>query len=261
MADQEVDLIITAAVVAGSIITVVVEAEDSRTAFEAAQASLPDIILLDLSIPAPGGIETTQRIKREVPSTGIIALARVPGRLFQGCNESLLVSNDISLVLTMIFVMTAGTGVIMWLGENITDKGVGNGMSLLIFTSIIATFPGQLWQIGTINGAFTLLLVLLVGVFIIVTGVAITSYRGMAAAPLDLRGMMIEGNRQCFPGFSGNLDCLLLLAKGGWLAVEAGPQRAAGIADILQRDRERCILGMGEWGGCAGDGSEEQGKV
>ncbi|HET7900312.1 MAG TPA: preprotein translocase subunit SecY [Candidatus Nanopelagicales bacterium] len=100
-------------------------------------------------------------------STGIIALARVPGRLFQGCNESLLVSNDISLVLTMVFVMTAGTGVIMWLGENITDKGVGNGMSLLIFTSIIATFPGQLWQIGTINGAFTLLLVLLVGVFII----------------------------------------------------------------------------------------------
>jgi DNA-binding NarL/FixJ family response regulator len=54
---------------------VVAEAEDSRTAFDAAQASLPDIVLLDLSIPAPGGIETTQRIKREVPSTGIIALA------------------------------------------------------------------------------------------------------------------------------------------------------------------------------------------
>jgi DNA-binding NarL/FixJ family response regulator len=54
---------------------IVAEAEDSRTAFEAAQASLPDIVLLDLSIPAPGGIETTQRIKREVPSTGIIALA------------------------------------------------------------------------------------------------------------------------------------------------------------------------------------------
>ena len=38
---------------------IVAEAEDSRTAFEAAQAVLPDIILLDLSIPAPGGIETT----------------------------------------------------------------------------------------------------------------------------------------------------------------------------------------------------------
>lgn len=54
---------------------IVAEADDSRTAFDAAQASLPDIVLLDLSIPAPGGIETTQRIKREVPSTGIIALA------------------------------------------------------------------------------------------------------------------------------------------------------------------------------------------
>jgi DNA-binding NarL/FixJ family response regulator len=54
---------------------IVAEADDSRTAFDAAQASLPDIILLDLSLPAPGGIETTQRIKREVPSTGIIALA------------------------------------------------------------------------------------------------------------------------------------------------------------------------------------------
>jgi DNA-binding NarL/FixJ family response regulator len=54
---------------------IVAEAEDSRTAFDAAQSVLPDIVLLDLSIPAPGGIETTQRIKREVPSTGIIALA------------------------------------------------------------------------------------------------------------------------------------------------------------------------------------------
>jgi DNA-binding NarL/FixJ family response regulator len=35
----------------------------------------PDIILMDLSLPAPGGIETTSRIKRELPSTGIIVLA------------------------------------------------------------------------------------------------------------------------------------------------------------------------------------------
>jgi DNA-binding NarL/FixJ family response regulator len=54
---------------------VVAEADDSRSAFEAAEEHDPDIVLLDLSIPAPGGIETTQRIKREVPSAGIIALA------------------------------------------------------------------------------------------------------------------------------------------------------------------------------------------
>ena len=42
----------------------------------------------------------------------------------------------------MILTMTAGTGLIMWLGELITDRGIGNGMSLLIFTSIAARLPG-----------------------------------------------------------------------------------------------------------------------
>jgi DNA-binding NarL/FixJ family response regulator len=54
---------------------IVAEAEDGRDAFNMAVEHTPDIVLLDLSLPAPGGIETTQRIKREVPSTGIVALA------------------------------------------------------------------------------------------------------------------------------------------------------------------------------------------
>jgi DNA-binding NarL/FixJ family response regulator len=54
---------------------VVGEADDSRGAIEAAAELSPDIILMDLSLPAPGGIETTQRIKRELPATGIIILA------------------------------------------------------------------------------------------------------------------------------------------------------------------------------------------
>jgi DNA-binding NarL/FixJ family response regulator len=54
---------------------IVAEAEDAREAFQQAVDVSPDIILLDLSLPPPGGIETTQRIKREIPSVGIIALA------------------------------------------------------------------------------------------------------------------------------------------------------------------------------------------
>ncbi|HEY7598874.1 MAG TPA: response regulator transcription factor [Candidatus Limnocylindrales bacterium] len=54
---------------------IVAEAEDARQAFQMAVDMSPDIVLLDLSLPAPGGIETTQRIKREIPSVGIIALA------------------------------------------------------------------------------------------------------------------------------------------------------------------------------------------
>ncbi len=54
---------------------VVGEAEDGRGAFDTAVDLSPDIVLMDLSLPAPNGIETTQRIKRELPAAGIIVLA------------------------------------------------------------------------------------------------------------------------------------------------------------------------------------------
>jgi preprotein translocase subunit SecY len=95
-------------------------------------------------------------------STTIITLARTPGRLFQGCNEQLLPNQSIQMLLTIVVVMTAGASLIFWLGELITDRGVGNGMSILIFSSIISTFPGQLSSIFTIDGSLKFILVLLV---------------------------------------------------------------------------------------------------
>jgi preprotein translocase subunit SecY len=59
--------------------------------------------------------------------------------------------------------MTAGTGLIMWLGELITDRGVGNGMSILIFTSIISSFPGQLASIAKIDGSLKFIMTLVIG--------------------------------------------------------------------------------------------------
>jgi preprotein translocase subunit SecY len=86
-------------------------------------------------------------------STGLVALARQPGQLFNNCPNDIIYS-DIGIfgILIMVLVMTAGTGVIMWLGELITDRGIGNGMSLLIFTSIAAGFPTSLWQIKIERG-------------------------------------------------------------------------------------------------------------
>ena len=63
--------------------------------------------------------------------------------------------------------MTAGTAVIMWLGELITDRGIGNGMSILIFTQVVATFPGALWQIKVGQGWFTFFVVVAVGLAVI----------------------------------------------------------------------------------------------
>ena len=73
-------------------------------------------------------------------ATGIVALARA-GQLLQ-CDLPLLYDDGIMTMLVMVITMTAGTAVIMWFGELITDRGIGNGMSILIFTQVVATFPG-----------------------------------------------------------------------------------------------------------------------
>ena len=99
-------------------------------------------------------------------ATAFVALARTPGRLFQGCNEPLLYNDGWFPVVVMVLTMTAGTGVVMWLGELITDRGVGNGMSILIFTQIVATFPSQLWSIRKQKGIGTFLVVLAIGLVI-----------------------------------------------------------------------------------------------
>ncbi len=100
-------------------------------------------------------------------STGIVAMART-GQLFgQSFGQSLLRNDSIFTVVTMVIVMTSGTAVIMWLGELITDRGVGNGMSLLIFTQIIAVLPSQFYRIAQTQGQFLFAVVLLVGVAIV----------------------------------------------------------------------------------------------
>ena len=84
-----------------------------------------------------------------------------------GCDRSLLVDNGVFTTILAVITMTAGTGVIMWLGELITDRGVGNGMSLLIFTSIAATFPASLWQIKVQKSTELFLFVIAIGLFIV----------------------------------------------------------------------------------------------
>jgi preprotein translocase subunit SecY len=101
-------------------------------------------------------------------STGIVALAR-SGKLFQGvnCTRSLLINDSIFTITTMVICMTAGTAVIMWLGELITDRGVGNGMSLLIFTTVISVIPGELLNIYKSRHAFVFAVVVAVGIAIV----------------------------------------------------------------------------------------------
>ncbi|MFE5188571.1 preprotein translocase subunit SecY [Streptomyces sp. NPDC056628] len=80
--------------------------------------------------------------------TGLVATAR-SGSLFPQCAVAGQIVPDRSIftTITMVITMTAGTAVVMWLGELITDRGIGNGMSILMFISIAATFPAAMWAI------------------------------------------------------------------------------------------------------------------
>ena len=99
-------------------------------------------------------------------ATGIVALAR-SGALLQGCTRDLLHDDSTSTFLVMVITMTAGTAVIMWLGELITDRGIGNGMSILIFTQVVATFPAALWGVQTSKGWVTFGVVMVIGLMLI----------------------------------------------------------------------------------------------
>ncbi|MCF1593458.1 preprotein translocase subunit SecY [Streptomyces muensis] len=90
--------------------------------------------------------------------TGLVATAR-SGALFQRCQVANQIVPDQSIFTTVVMVitMTAGTATVMWLGELITDRGIGNGMSILMFISIAATFPSALWAIkeqGSLAGGW-----------------------------------------------------------------------------------------------------------
>ncbi|MBM4796080.1 preprotein translocase subunit SecY [Streptomyces sioyaensis] len=81
---------------------------------------------------------------------GAALIAKVQsGGLFGTCQVRAQIVPDTSILRTsvMVITMTAGTAVAMWLGELITDRGIGNGMSILMFTSLAAGFPANLWGI------------------------------------------------------------------------------------------------------------------
>ena len=131
-------------------------------------------------------------------STGLVAVARTPGRLISGCNEAIIPDTSWQRIVTMIVVMTAGTSVIMWLGELITDRGIGNGMSILIFTSIAAGFPSQLWSIKVQKGLFAFLVVMAVGIAVVAAVVFVE--QAQRRIPVQYAKRMV--GRQAYGGTS-----------------------------------------------------------
>src|SRR4051794_16152886 len=129
-------------------------------------------------------------------STGIVALAR-SGKLLNS-NVTLIPNSSVFRLTVMVLTMTAGTAVIMWLRELITDRGIGNGMSGLIFTQIIAPLPYQGGQILKVKGSFIFGVVLLLGLLIVAAVVFVE--QGQRRIPVQYAKRMV--GRRMYGGTS-----------------------------------------------------------
>jgi len=124
-----------------------------------------------------------------VQATLLILALENPGRLFPGYDLNIygpiVMVGKMGFLVTSVIYMTAGTMLLMWLGEQITSRGIGNGVSLLITVGILADLPGaasatyQLFfapigvaQLGLPQGIVMLLLFVLVtmGIVMVVQG-------------------------------------------------------------------------------------------
>lgn len=101
--------------------------------------------------------------------------------------------------ISTVIILTVGTLFVMWLGEKITDKGLGNGTSIIIMIGILARLPqafGQEWAARTTGGAGGLLIVLIEIVFLIAVIMGlILLVQGTRRVPVNY-AKQIVGNRQ-----------------------------------------------------------------
>ncbi|MEI6590487.1 MAG: preprotein translocase subunit SecY [Actinomycetes bacterium] len=122
-------------------------------------------------------------------STTLIAVARQGALFGASCVLPILTDSSAVGIALMVVTMTAGTGMIMWLAELITEHGIGNGMSLLIFSSIASRFPSSLLSIAESKSPETLILVIAVGVVIV--GLVILVEQSQRRVPVQYAKRMV----------------------------------------------------------------------
>jgi preprotein translocase subunit SecY len=130
-------------------------------------------------------------------ATSIVALA-ANGGLLQGCNLDIIANQSIFTLVVIVLVMTAGAALVMWMGELVTERGIGNGMSLLIFAGIAARIPGEGKSILDSRGGVVLATVC-VAALIIVVGVVFVE-QGQRRIPVQYAKRMV--GRRMYGGTS-----------------------------------------------------------
>jgi len=119
--------------------------------------------------------------------------------------EAIVMGNKVLFTFSSIIILTSGTIFCMWLGERITDKGIGNGISMLIMIGIISRFPASLVQEAVTRGMSEALFFLLeiIGLFFVVMAVVLLT-QGVRRIPVQYAKQVVGnkvygGQRQYIP--------------------------------------------------------------
>ena len=129
--------------------------------------------------------------------TSIVALA-ANGSLFPSCQAPIIENSGIFTLVVIVLVMTAGAALVMWMGELVTERGIGNGMSLLIFAGIAARIPAEGQSILESRGGLVFAAVLASALLIIV-GVVFVE-QGQRRIPVQYAKRMV--GRRMYGGTS-----------------------------------------------------------
>jgi preprotein translocase subunit SecY len=136
----------------------------------------------------------------------------------QGAQQGFVTNPGVGFVLMTVLSLTTGTAFIMWLGEQITERGIGNGMSLIIFTGIVVGLPAAILEMVTKvqTGDWNLLQVIIILVMMIaVVGFIVLVERGERRIPVQYAKRVI--GRRMMGGQSTHLP--LKVNAGGVIPV------------------------------------------
>jgi len=131
--------------------------------------------------------------------TVLVTALQAPGYIASQIPKEAITNPGSFFWISSVFILIAGTMFIMWLGEKITDKGIGNGISLIIMIGIIANLPVAFIQefvarLNATGGGLVVLLIELVILFLIIV-VSILLVQGTRKIPVQF-AKKIVGNKQ-----------------------------------------------------------------
>lgn len=173
-------------------------------------------IVLSLLIPVIPALEQLQKSGQEGQKKiteytryGTIGLCIVQSiavaAFLQGLGRGIVPNPGIAFTLMCILSLTTGTAFIMWLGEQISEFGIGNGMSLIIFTSIISAAPNAVITMFQMIGQDTMspfdaliLVFLLVGVVAAAILITVSQRRIPVQYPRVAKGRRVSGGQRTY---------------------------------------------------------------